>query len=197
MKPQALETNSDGSKARRCRPVLNLLMICMASGVMLAQPADHRLVVILAGTGAAVEREVPDIDGDGFADLATCFDTNVVNASTNLIIGTGSECVSFFDLDGQGIKPIATTTFNLREGTLVQRGKLSGQPVLWAPAHNPDVDPSVEAISGSFPAPGTNNILSGTGRFAGRQGRVRLSGAFKDNGDGTSTLNCIFIIDLY
>lgn len=177
-----------------------LLLGCSVLGAgLLAQgpPADSHIVIILGGTGAAQARMVPDVDGDGNPDEATCWDANLIDPKTNLIVGTGSECLSFADLDGQGEKPVATTTFNFRNGTLVQRGKISIQPVLWDPADNPDVDPNVTVVTGAFPAPGVNNILSGTGRFAGRQGRARLSGAAYPREDGSATLNCIFIIDLY
>jgi hypothetical protein len=126
-----------------------------------------------------------------------CWDVDLVDAKTNRVIGTATECAADVDLDGTGPKPVATTTFRFPQGTLVQRGKMSAQPVLWQPANNPDVDSNVTFITGAFPAAGVNNILSGTGRFAGAQGRVRLSGAFTADDAGKATLNCIFIIDLY
>ncbi len=162
-----------------------------------AQAEPHRFVVILQGTGTLELREVPDIDGDGVADPAICVDVDLADARTGHVIGTGTECLSEADLDGQGAKPIATTTFNFPGGTLVQRGKLTAQPVLWEPQFNSDVDPKVQLVTGAFPAPGVNNVLSGTGRFKNAMGRVRLSGAAGDNPDGTTTLNCIFVIELY
>ena len=80
------------------------------------------MVVILEGTASPEMREVPDIDGDGIDDMADCFDVDLVDAKTKRVIGTASECLAFGDLDDQGAKPVATTTFNFRHGTLVQRG---------------------------------------------------------------------------
>jgi hypothetical protein len=61
-----------------------------------------------------------------------------------------------------------------------------------------DVDPNVTVMTGAFPAPGVNNLLSGTGRFAAARERARLSGAVRIHPDGmTATLSCIFVIDLY
>lgn len=178
-------------------PVGDQALLKSQDSDVLSSRRGKRIVVILEGTAVAEERDVPDIDGDGSDDPANCWDVDLVDARTGRVIGTASECLAFADLDGQGPKPVATTTFNFREGTLVQRGKMTLQPVLWDPANNPDVDSDVTLVTGAFPAPGTNNIIYGTGQFSGATGHVRLSGAARDHGNGTATLDCIFIIDLF
>lgn len=178
------------------RSVLMLMLICSLAGSISAQAANPRLVVILQGTAVGVPRMVPDFDGDGNPDPAFCWDLDMVDATTNRVIGRASDC--FSPQNPEGTKGFGTTYFHFPQGTLVSRGKNTGQPVTWAPGMNPDVDPDVTVITGAFPAPGVNNILSGTGRFAGARGRVRLSGAVRIHPDGvTVTFNCIFTIDLY
>ena len=113
------------------------------------------------------------------------------------VVGKASDCLSFFDLDGTGVKPVGTTFFHFPQGMLVSRGKNTAQPVLWDPANNPDVNPDVTMVTGAFPAPGTNNILSGTHAFARARGQVRFSGAVRIHPDNvTVTFSCIFIISL-
>lgn len=177
---------------------LTLLLICATAGAALAQPADRRLAVILEGTALGVATQVPDINGDGMPDSAMCWDLQMVDPKTSLVVGSATDCLSFVDLDGTGPKPVGTTFFRFPQGMLVSRGKNTAQPVLWDPSNNPDVDPDVTLVTGAFPAPGSNNILSGTQRFAGARGRVRFSGAVRVHPDGaTVTFSCIFIINLY
>ena len=175
--------------------VLVLMLICSLAGSGLAQPADPQMVVILVGTAVGGLRMVPDYTGDGMPDPAFCWDLDLVDAKTSRVIGRGTDC--FSPQNPEGTKGFGTTYFHFPQGTLVTRGKNTGQPVTWDPSTNPDVDPDVTVITGAFPAPGTNNILSGTGRFAGARGRVRLSGAVRIHPDGaTVTFSCIFTIDL-
>jgi hypothetical protein len=141
---------------------------------------------------------VPDVDGDGKPDPGTCWELDMVDIKTNTSIGKAHDCLSFFNLDGTGVKPVGTTFFRFPQGMLVSRGKNTAQPVLWDPAQNRDVDPNVTMVTGAFPAPGTNNILSGTRAFEGARGRVRFSGAVRIHPDGvTVTFSCIFVINLY
>jgi hypothetical protein len=177
------------------RSVLISMAICLLAGSMWAQSADPQLVVILQGTATGAPRMVPDYTGDGMPDPAFCWDLDMVDAKTDRVIGKASDC--FSPQNPEGTKGFGTTYFHFPQGTLVTRGKNTGQPVTWDPSMNPDVDPNVTVITGAFPAPGTNNILSGTGRFAGARGRARLSGAVRIHPDGvTVTFSCIFIIDL-
>ena len=164
-----------------------------AGPVLATDAADPRLVLILEGRNLqGYPAEVPDIDGDGVPDGAFCFDGDVTDAKTNKVIGSGTECLSP-TAEGPNI---ATTTLHLPSGSITARGKISIWPVQWDPSTNPDVDASVGVVTGYFPAPGSNNIIAGTGRFADATGRMRLSGAALDFGDGTANLNCLFIIDL-
>ena len=155
--------------------------------------ADPRLVVLVEGRASGYPSFVPDIDGDGSDDFGFCFDVNLTDAKTNKVIGTATECVS--DLEDDDNPAYATTTFNFPPGTLVSRGKMNFGLVSWDPGSNPDVA-GINVLSGYFPAPDSNNVLSGTGRFRNATGRVRLSGAVQELGNGEAILNCIFIIDL-
>jgi hypothetical protein len=179
------------------RGLVLTLLICATTEAALAQPGGRRLAVILEGTALGVPAEVPDINGDGRPDAATCWDLNMVDAKTATHIGRAIDCLSFVDLDGTGPKPVGTTFFRFPQGMLVSRGKNTAQPVLWDPSINPDVDPNVTLVTGAFPAPDSNNVLSGTHEFAKARGRVRFSGAVRIHPDNvTVTFSCIFIIDL-
>lgn len=190
------QPKSQHAERRLLSAVISIVFAFSASlGLADGHSADPRLVVLVEGFAAGYPSTVPDIDNDGQDDFAFCFDVNLTSAKTNKVIGTATECVS--DLDGDGpMPPYATTTFNFPQGTLVARGKMNFGLVSWDPATNSDVA-DINVLSGYFPAPGANNILSGTGRFKNATGRVRLSGAVIDNFDGTATLDCMFIIDLY
>jgi len=149
-------------------------------------------VVQIKGTAVGEMREVPDIDGDGKPDKANCFDVDLIDPTTNLVIGTATDCLSKVTPVGDGLALIGTTYFNFKEGTLVVRGKTSVQPK----THGSE--PSTH-ITGGIPSPGANNVLYGTGIFEGATGSVRLSGAvnmskFKDKGE--ISFDCIFIITL-
>jgi len=196
MKLQFFGSKTAGSKAFRRHSVLMLLLTCASLGSARAESADPRLVVILEGTAAGMPAMVPDFDGDGNPDPAFCWDLDLVDATTNRVIGAARDC--FSPQNPEGTKGVGTTYFYFPQGTLVSQGKNTGQPVTWDPSMYPDVDPNVTVITGAFPAPGVNNILSGTGRFAAARGRVRLSGAVRPHPDGiTLTFNCILVIDLY
>ncbi len=175
----------------------NVSLADMRPDVAAERPADPRLVVLFRGTAGPDFREVPDIDGDGADDLALCIEVDLVSAKTNNIIGTGTECLAEVDLDGTGAKPVATSFLHFPQGTIISRGKINIAPVIWDPALNPDVDPTKIELTGYFPAPGTSNVVGGTKRFANVEGQVRMSGAARANEDGTFTIDCIFIIDLY
>lgn len=169
----------------------------MAVDLAAERRADPRLIVLFRGTAGPDFREVPDVDGDGADDIALCIEVDLVDAKTNNIIGTGTECLAEVDLDGTGAKPVATSYLHFPQGTLISRGKINIAPVIWDPTLNPDVDPTKIELTGYFPAPGTSNVVGGTGRFANVEGQIRMSGAARANEDGTFTIDCIFIIDLY
>ena len=172
---------------------LATLLVASTAPALSDTSADPRLVVILEGLHLqGYASTVADIDGDGIEDDAFCFDGLLTHAQTNKVIGTGQECLS---VTAEGLN-IATTTLNFPSGSLTARGKISVWPVQWDSSTNPDIDPNVGLVTGYFPAPDANNIIAGSGRFAGATGRMRLSGAALDYGDGTANLNCIFIIDL-
>ena len=182
-----------------------LLLGAMTAGLLLPTEADARhwkkkLVVVLQGENVEGSIQlVPDIDGDGEDDFAECFTADLVSPRFGWVVGTGTECLA---ARPDGLL-VATTTFNFWRGSFTARGKMNVQPIQWDPAANDDVDESIAVITGYFPAPGTNNIINGTGRYRKASGRVRLSGAAKplgpspDNPDGPNfaNLNCIFIID--
>ena len=114
------------------------------------------------------------------------------------MIGSATDCLSQIQLVGTGIQLVGTTYFHMPEGTLVTRGNTSVQPVL-----HPTVTPDGQVITHITGASGDGNgIISGTGRFAEREGTVRLSGMVDMTNftgeEGTPiAFDCLFVIDLY
>ncbi len=153
-----------------------------------------RIAVALVGTAEAFTSTVPDIDGDGTADEGTCFTVDLIDASTNEVIGDATDCLSNITEDGDGLKIIGTTTFNFPEGQIVTRGETTVQPLLFG-------QNGFTHSTGAAPPLGGSNILSATGDFAGSadSGTARLSGLVdmsRLGEEGILRFDCLFLIDL-
>lgn len=148
------------------------------------------VVLRLMGTGQAYEGTVPDIDGDGADDPATCFDVDLYSASGKKI-GTATDCLSEITPSGDGLALVGTTIFNLPNGTFVTRGYTSVQPVTTG------VPTPATHITGAIPMGGSNGVLYGTGAYAGFAAEVRLSGAVNMSqldSDGLIAFDCLFAV---
>ncbi len=151
----------------------------------------HDLVVALRGTAEGVVQGIPATDLGTTEGL--CFTVDLVDLATGNVIGDATDCLADIDPDaGGGMALTGTTTFNFPGGTLVSRGRTTVQPVL---------DGSVDFthITGAVPQEGDNSVLSGTGRFNGAEGTVRLSGAVnlaELADEGKITFDCVFVISV-
>jgi hypothetical protein len=151
----------------------------------------HDLVVALRGTAEVEMMEIPETDRGTTEGL--CFTVDLVDLATGNVIGDATDCLADIDPDdGGGMALTGTTIFNFPGGTLVSRGRTTVQPIL---------DGSVDFthITGAVPQDGENSVLSGTGRFNGATGAVRLSGAVnlsELDPDGKITFDCMFAISL-
>lgn len=171
-------------------------------GLSFGANADSRgsgrhMVLNLIGTGPMREAIVPDIDGDGVDDPAICFDVDLVNLKTKRTIGTASDCLSNVTPTGTGIALVATTFFNMPQGELVVRGRTTVQPVL----HPTETAAHFNVTHVTGAASPDNAVISGTRRFAGAEGTVRLSGMVDMSGFGGNVgdpigFDCIFVLDL-
>lgn len=178
----------------KSRFVLGALALLIAQTCFVAHAeAANQIVVNLLGTADGYDRFVPDADGDGVREYARCFDVDLVELPSKLVIGKATDCLSNIEADvSGGIKLIGTTFFRLRHGTLVSRGRTTVQPT----THG---SPGITHITGAIPAAGENSILRGTRWFKGASGSVRLSGAVNMTADGVLgpiSFDCIFVIDL-
>ena len=147
-------------------------------------------VLRLVGTGEAYGALVPDIDGDGEADSATCFDVDLYNAN-GMKIGTAPDCLSEITPSGDGLALVGTTIFRLPNGTFMSRGSTTVQPVTTS-SPTP-----VTHITGAIPMEGSNGVIQGTGAYTGLRAQVRLSGAVNMsqlNSDNLLTFDCLFAI---
>ncbi len=158
------------------------------------QGGGNVMVLNLVGTGNGELLKVPDIDGDGIEDDATCFEVDLLNGKNGHLIGKAVDCLSMISSVGDGLSLVGTTYFTLPQGTLVTRGNTSVQPVTEAIV-TPDGQP-ISHITGA--ASNENAILQGTGRFEGRTGTVRLSGMVDMSNIeiGQLTFDCLFVIAL-
>lgn len=172
------------------------LLLGVATGAQ-ANGGGRHLVLNLVGTGAMYEDIVPDIDGDGSDDPAICFDVDLVNMKNRQTVGTATDCLSNVTPTGTGIALVGTTYFNLPQGELIVRGNTTVQPVL-----HPTVTPAGQTMTHITGAASPDNaVLSGTRRFAGAEGTVRLSGMVDMSGFGGEvgdpiSFDCLFVVDL-
>ncbi|WP_299020193.1 hypothetical protein [uncultured Photobacterium sp.] len=155
-----------------------------------------RLALNLVGRGNMYEKEVPDVTGDDQPDMASCFDVDLKNIEDGKVIGTATDCLSEIMEEGEGLKLIGTTFFNLPGGKIVTRGLTTVQPVL-----QDTTTPDGEEITHITGASGDkNSIIKATGKYHGLIGTVRLSGMVNlDDFAGVDTpiyFDCLFVIDL-
>jgi hypothetical protein len=143
----------------------------------------------LKGVGHGYDGTVPDIDGDGVDDPATCFDVDLFDSS-GMKIGTATDCLSNITGVGDGLALVGTTIFNLPNGTFVTRGNTTVQPLTTSAA-----SPATH-ITGAISEDGTNGVLHGTGAFRGFEAQVRLSGAvnMSDIDSGIIVFDCLFMV---
>jgi hypothetical protein len=143
----------------------------------------------LKGVGHGYDGTVPDIDGDGVDDPATCFDVGLYD-SAGKMIGTATDCLSDITPVGDGLALVGTTIFNLPNGTFVTRGSTTVQPLTTSGA-----SPATH-ITGAIAEDGTNGVLYGTGAFEGFKAQVRLSGAvnMSEVDSGIIVFDCLFMV---
>ncbi len=181
--------------------VAGCIVVAMLGLSVTAQAKDRgagkHFVFNLIGTGAMYEDIVPDIDGDGVDDPAICFDVDLVDMNNRQTVGTATDCLSNVTPVGTGLALVGTTYFNLPQGELVVRGNTTVQPVL-----HPTVTAAGQVMTHITGAASPDNaILSGTRRFAGAEGTVRLSGMVDMSGFGGEvgdpiSFDCLFVVDL-
>lgn len=148
-------------------------------------------VLRLAGTGVAYDGMVPDIDGDGQEDPATCFDVGLYSADGR-VIGTATDCLSEITPVDDGLALIGTTIFRMANGTFTTRGHTTVQPV------TTDTPTPVTHTTGAVPMDDDNGVIAGTGAYARFEAKARLAGAVnlsKLDSDGEITFDCLFAID--
>lgn len=151
------------------------------------------IAVRLVGTGTAY-------DGDtlfaafGLTPVgAACFDVDLVDIKTGLVIGSASDCLS--DISGNPVNGLAltgTTFFYFPGGTLVTSGLTTVQPILHG-------SPDFTHITGAIPQDGDDNVVYGDGKFKRVSGPARLSGTVNlSNLDaaGEIAFDCVFVIDV-
>lgn len=144
--------------------------------------ADNNIVVVLKGTG------LPVATPEGV--VGACYETDLYDAKTDTIIGTGIDCLNTDLGTAPSFSIDRTTIFKFPQGDLVANGLTTVVPIFGA--SSPDFTHVVGDVDNA-----TQNIVSGTKRFAGRTGNVRLSGIVNMASFPTSIgFNCIFIIDL-
>jgi hypothetical protein len=147
-------------------------------------------ILRVVGTGVAYEGPVPDIDGDGEDDTATCFDVALFDAAGRKV-GTATDCLSNIEEVGDGLALVGTTIFRLRNGTFTSRGNTTVQPV------TTDAPTPITHTTGAVPMEGDNGIIAGTGAYRNFKAQVRLGGAVnlsRLDSDGEITFDCLFSV---
>lgn len=109
------------------------------------------------------------------------FTTHLFSLATGHLIGTATD-----EIEGAPPVVVATTTFRLPQGEIVNRTTVSVVP-----------DPQRPGFVLTGARPETDTIVSGTRAFHGRTGRVRLSGAVDvRNTPFELTFDDFFVIEL-
>lgn len=150
------------------------------------------MVIALRGTATGQMRQIPQTPQG--STMANCFDVQMVDVRRNEVIGMGTDCLSDIVPEAGGMSLTGTALFHFREGTLVTRGRTTVHPISATAMPSPSTH-----ITGAIPVPGTNQVLSGTGRYHGKAGNVRLSGAVNLSrlaSHNQITFDCLFVIDL-
>lgn len=160
---------------------------------------------LIGGTQDIFECEIPPTDRG--STKADCHNHNLIDLTTDRVIGTVLDATTDVDADGEALVATGTTTFTITgQGTLTIRGRGTIQPVKfgtpefkWISRGLPNQPATpISHIAGIFPNPGENMILSGTGIYEGAQGTFALFGALdlSQSAQGRATFNCIYKIDL-
>lgn len=122
-------------------------------------------------------------------DVASCYTIDLIDVPTNRTVGTATDCITILGLAAGGVQVVGTTTFDFGGGhTFTTQGLTSVQPI----THG---SPGTTHITGAIPAPGSNGVIAGTGRFEGFAAEARLSGAVNLSAfPGVGTFDCLFVV---
>ena len=177
--------------SKRILAIAGLITLAV-SGLAVATPdGGHAktLALVLRGPAVADARTV-DIAAGSFTGSA--FDNPLFDARTGDVVGRGTDLIMSMDPDGAGFDAQTLTIYRLKDGDIYTQNRVAVQPTsvpLFNSSH----------IVGALDAPGTNQIIGGTGAYRGATGRVRLSGMIdlsQLNATGDAHFNCIFQIEL-
>ncbi len=154
-------------------------------------PAFGSKPVVLQFRGtdnSATPQEVPDPFNGGTID-AVCFTIDLVDVNKDKVVGEATDCISVVGVVGAALQVVETATFDFGGGhTFTAQGLVSVQPT----THG---SPDVTHITGSIPQAGQNDIIAGTGRYAGLEASVRLSGAADLSAfPAAVTFDCLFVV---
>lgn len=153
-------------------------------------PSAKPMVLRLKGTDTETIQAVPDpnnlIPGP---DVASCYTVDLIDVAQNRRVGTATDCITVLGVVGSGVQVVGTTEFDFGGGhTFTTQGLTSVQPT----THG---SPGTTHITGAIPAPGTNGVIAGTGRFKNFAAEARLSGAVNLSAfPGSGTFDCLFIV---
>lgn len=153
-------------------------------------PSAKAMVLRLKGSDAETIQPVADpndlIPG---ADVASCYTVPLIDVPSDRTVGSATDCITIIGTAAGGVQVVGTTTFDFGGGhTFTTQGLTSVQPV----THG---SPGITHITGAIPAPGSNGVIAGTGRFAGFAAEARLSGAVNLSAfPGVGTFDCLFIV---
>jgi hypothetical protein len=163
--------------------------------------ADPRLVLQLVGEEVVEPRPIPPIYNEAgdtmLADEGLCFDVDLLNLRTGKVIGTATDCLALIENQGDGLVLVGTTIFNMPGGSFTSRGVTTVEPIA-VHSQFPSASSAATHTTGSIPdEPPQNNVIAGTGRFAGFEASVRLSGAVnmsRLDSHGIIAFDCVFVV---
>ena len=156
---------------------------------------DRQIVLEFTGNPVGIEVGAP---GSGVLRFPGVF----TDPSTGRIVGTGDDTLDLNTVEGgdpfagENFVVSNTTTFNLHGGTIVTQNRTSVAP--FTQGTTGATEDEVTHLTGDF---SRGVILSGTGRYQGITGTVRLSGAvdmsqFTGGPGSPIDFNCLFVFDV-
>lgn len=169
-----------------CAAALFLTLTPETEALTPASGAPIAVQMIGTTTGVARNLGLPT----GAVD-AICFEVDLVDLATGQVIGTGVDCLVDPQANTGGLTLTDYTVFKFPDGILVAKAEVDVREATLG-------QQGVTHLVGSFPDPNGNDVIYGTGAYAGATGRVRLSGGVDMSNFGNVEIgfNCLFLIDL-
>jgi hypothetical protein len=159
---------------------------------MTLEEASALASVDLAQDTSLTSEDIANFSAIGENDFAGCFATSMVDLQTQLVLGTGIDCLRVTSVEG-GAQLQALSIFVFPEGSLVTLGLTSVRPFIEGVG---DAGGALTHMTGYGPADELG-VIGGTGAFSDATGSARVSGAV-NLGDFPNSMffDCLWVLEI-